>query len=68
MDRAHYETSVADDDEMSSYGLHPAVHEELVRCHNPALEPPLAQVHKRISRLVRESAPTGEAPGLKLSA
>ncbi|HVA26514.1 MAG TPA: hypothetical protein VMW62_19255 [Chloroflexota bacterium] len=47
------------DDDMSSYGLHPAIHEELVRCHNPALDTSVAGTQRRISRRVRESVEAG---------
>ena len=57
------------DDDMASYGLHPATHEELVRRHNPALESSVSLTQRRVSRLVRESIDAREAEaGLTLSA
>jgi len=49
--------TVQEDDGMASYGMHPRVHEQLVRCHNPALfgRDPVAETHERIRRLMREA-------------
>jgi hypothetical protein len=64
---------ILDDDGMASYGLHPTVHQELVRCHNPALyQPeidgpqPLVATRSRINRLMRE--PFAAVDGVTLSA
>jgi len=63
------DTPILADDDMSSYGLHPAIHEELVRCHNPALVGSVALTQRRISRIVRESLEANQADtGLTLSA
>jgi hypothetical protein len=69
MEPQRTDAPISTDDDMASYGLHPATHEELVRCHNPAVEPSMALTQRRISRLVRESLDTREAgTGLTLSA
>jgi len=64
------DTPILADDDMSSYGLHPAIHEELVRCHNPALVGSVALTQRRISRIVRESVEEANQAdtGLTLSA
>ena len=56
MDNQRNDARLLADDEMASYGLHPAVHEELVRWHNPALTPSIAAVQQRIRRRLRHSA------------
>ena len=56
MDTQRNDARLLAEDEMASYGLHPAVHEELVRWHNPALTPSVAEVQQRIRRRLRSSA------------
>lgn len=63
-------------DEMASYGMHPELHEDLVRCHNPALygqpEPAgrsVAETQRRIGEAVRQApAERDSSNGLVLSA
>ena len=51
-----------EDDGMASYGLHPSVHEQLLRCHNQALfkpgsaSDPLESVRSKINQLMAEGA------------
>jgi hypothetical protein len=69
MEPEREDASILADDDMSSYGLHPSIHEELVRCHNPAREASVAATQRRVSRLVRASVEASQAEtGLKLSA
>ena len=57
-------------DEMASYGMHPELHKDLVRCHNPALygqlEPAgtsVAETQRRIGEAVRQRPIEDRASG-----
>jgi hypothetical protein len=56
MDTERDDARILAEDEMASYGLHPAIHEELVRWHNPALRPSPATVQERVRRRLRRPA------------
>ena len=69
MEQERTDARMLAEDDMASYGLHPAIHEELVRCHNPAREPALAPVQRRVRRRLREAVDAQQAAaGLTLSA
>lgn len=65
MEQQRDDARILAEDEMASYGLHPAVHEELVRWHNPALQTPVATAHDRVRRRMRHTVEAAQ-PGADL--